>query len=182
MENHSLINLLLHKFYAAAISINVDGSMLVASTSERVLVWGMTFCFLAGVSLLSFLLFQKPIARKASLVVFIVSLSIPIFIIPSVKHEYIHVSRDQITINAGQWYLPSITVVALDNLQKLSRDSSAYMISNFIGDSYVTWHFERYDGSVQILVLNDFFSAHSMVIAHYIRDRGYPVEWLNNPI
>ena len=34
------------------------------------------------------------------------------------------------------------------------------------------------DGSVENLILNDFFSAHSMAIAHYIRDRGLPVEWL----
>lgn len=174
-----LNNILLHKFYAATISIGLDGSMLVASTGDRVLAWGMTFCFIAAFCLIGFLILRKPLIRRIPLTVFIISLGIPIFIIPSIKHEYIHVSRDQITINSGQWYLPSITVVALDNLQSLNRDTSDYMISNIIGDAYVTWHFERQDGSVQKLILNDFFSAHSMAIAHYIRDRGYPVKWLN---
>ncbi len=171
-------NLLLHKFYAASISIGPDGSMLVSSTSDRVLAWGMAFCFIAAISLSGFLVSRKTGIRKVFMVVFITSLSIPVFVIPSIRHEYIRVSRNQITINSGQWYLPATTVITLDNLQKISRDSSDYMISNIIGDSYVTWHFERLDGKVQYLVLNDFFAAHSMTIAHYIRDRGYRVEWL----
>jgi hypothetical protein len=173
-----LIELILHKFYAASISIGLDGTMLVASTKDRLLVWGMAFCLIAALSLISFLIWRRPDTRRISIVVFIMSLNIPVFIMPSAKHEHIHITRDQISIDTGKWYRPSTTIVALRGLQRLSRDSSDYMISNIIGDAYVTWHFERQDGSVQKLVLNDFFSAHSMTIAHYIRDRGYQVEWL----
>jgi hypothetical protein len=173
-----LLELILHKFYAASISVALDGSMLVASNRDRLMAWGMIFCFLAALSLTSFLLWRRPHARKLSIVVLILSLGIPIFVMPSAIKEYIHVSREQITIDAGLWYMPSTTVVTLNSLKRLSRDSKDYMVSNLIGDDYVTWHFEREDGSVQKLVLNDFFSAHSMAIAHYIRDRGYQVEWL----
>lgn len=173
-----MIELVLHKFYAASIGIGLDGTMLVASTRDRLLVWGMTFCFIAALSLISFLICRGSKIRKIAIAVFIISLSIPVFIMPSAKHEFIHVSKDQITIDNGKWYRLSTTVVALAGLQRLSRDRKDFMVSNLIGDDYVTWHFERQDGSVQNLTLNDFFSAHSMTIAHYIRDRGYPVEWL----
>jgi hypothetical protein len=173
-----LTNLFLHKFYAASVSVALDGSMLVESTQDRILTWGITFFLIATLSLISFLVLSKSLIRKASIAIFILSLSIPLFIIPSSSEEFIHVNRDQITIHTGSWQTPSTTVVALANLQRISRDSSNFRISNFIGDAYVTWHFERQDGSVQNLVLNDFFSAHSMTIAHYIRDRGYRVDWL----
>lgn len=173
-----MIELVLHKFYAASIGIGLDGSMLVASTRDRLLVWAMTFCFIAALSLISFLICRGSKIRKMAIAVFIISLIIPVFIMPSARHEFIHVSRDQITIDSGNWYRPSTTVVALAGLQRLSRQSRDFRASNLIGDDYVTWYFERQDGSVQNLTLNDFFSAHSMTIAHYIRDRGYAVEWL----
>jgi len=172
------MNFMLHKFYAASISIALDGSMLVTSTGERILIWGMMFCFIAALSLGSYLFWRTPGVRRISLILFIVSLSIPVFIIPAARHEYIHVSRNQITIDTGSWHRPSTTVVALSGLQRMSRESNNVMISNLMGDPYVTWYFERNNGSVQHLRLNDFFSAHSMTIAHYIRDRGYQVEWL----
>jgi len=169
---------ILHKFYAATISVGLDGSMLVASNKDRIMVWGMIFCFVAAFSLVALLLWQKPYLRKFALGTLIISLVIPVFVMPSAGKEYIHVSRDQITIDTGYWYMPSTTTIPLHSLELLRRESSDYRISNLIGDDYVTWHFERENGMVESLVLNDFFSAHSMTIAHYIRDRGYPVKWL----
>ncbi len=173
-----MIDPVLHKFYAASINIGLDGTMLVASIRDRTLLWGLIFCFIAALSLISYLIWRMPTARKVSVAVFIFSLAIPIFIIPSASHENIHISRDLITIDSGNWYKQSKTVVALRGLRRISRETSDYRISNLIGDDYVTWRFERRDGSVQKLILNDFFSAHSMTIAHYIRDRGYTVNWL----
>jgi len=94
------------------------------------------------------------------------------------KQEYIQVSRDQLTIDSGFWYMPSTTIVAFSGLRRISRTRSKFMVSNVIGDPLETWHFEKRNGDIQKLVLTDFFSAHSMTIAHYIRDRGYSVEWL----
>jgi hypothetical protein len=173
-----LLEQILHKFYAASISVGLDGSLLVASNKDRLMVWGMIFCFVTALSLTSCLCWRKPYAQKISIAVLVMSLSIPVVVIPSALKEYVHVSPEQITIDTGSWYKQSTTVIALNNLHALRRDSSDYMVSNLIGDDYVTWHFERQDGSVESLILNDFFSAHSMAIAHYIRDRGHPVRWL----
>ncbi len=169
---------ILHKFYAATVSVGLDGSMLVSSNRDRLMAWAMIFCFLSALSLISYLVWRKPRTRKLSIIAFVMSLGIPIFVIPSSMNEFIHVSNEKLTIDSGFWYMRSTTVVKLDNLQNLRRDSHEYMVSNLIGDDYVTWHFERLDGSVDSLILNDFFSAHSMTIAHFIRDRGNSVEWL----
>ena len=47
----SLFNGLLHKFYAASISIDPAGAMLVTSTRDRIMAWGMLFCLIAFVCL-----------------------------------------------------------------------------------------------------------------------------------
>lgn len=156
--------------------------MLVSSSRERLLAWGMVFCFIAAFSLISLLLFRSKAVRTSSHVLLVLSLAIPMLIMPSLGNEYIHINREQITIDSGLWYMPSTTVISLDQLYELRRDRHEFLVSNLIGDDYVTWKFERRDGSVQQHVLNDFFSAHSMVIAHYIRDRGYPVRWLYRDI
>ena len=171
-------DLLLHKFYAATISVGVDGSMLISSSRERMLAWGMVFCFVAAFSIMSMLIARRGFVRNVSLGLLVSSIVLPLLMMPSLGDEYIRVSREQITIDTGRWFMPSKTVVSLDNLQELRRDKHDYLVSNLIGDDYMTWKFERVDGKVQELVLNDFFSAHSMVVAHYIRDRGLPVKWL----
>ncbi len=152
--------------------------MLIESTRERFLVWAMLFCFLAAASLICFLISRGKLFKRLSLTLLLVSLIIPALIIPSFKHESIHVSRDQMTIDSGFWFKPTTLVIELKNLRKLSRTNNEYRVSNLIGDDYITWSFERNSGAVQQLVLNQFLSAHSMAVAHYIRDRGYAVEWL----
>ena len=152
--------------------------MLIESTRERLLVWAILFCFLAAASLIFFLISRRKLVKQLSLTLLFISLSIPTFIIPSFKHESIHVSRDQMTLNSGFWFNPTTIVIDLNNLRKLSRSINEFRVSNLIGDQYITWSFEHKSDPVQKLVLNDFLSAHSMAVAHYIRDRGYAVEWL----
>ncbi len=152
--------------------------MLIESTRERLIIWAMLFCFLAAASLILFLMSRPKSVKKLSLALFLISLIIPTVIIPSLKHESIHVSRDQITIDSGFWFKPRRDVIELKNLRKLSRTRDSYWVSNLIGDETMIWSFERENDPLQQIVLNAFFSAHSMTVAHYIRDRGYPVEWL----
>lgn len=168
----------LHKFYAASISIGLDGSMLIESTRERFLIWAMLFCFLAAASLTCFLLSRGKLFKQISLSLLLISLLIPALIIPSFKHESIHVNRDYMKVDSGFWFNPRTIVIELKNLRKLTRINNEYRVSNLIGDDHITWSFERNTGTVQQLVLNQFLSAHSMAVAHYIRDRGYAVEWL----
>ena len=87
---------------------------------------------------------------------------IPAFIVPSFKHESIHVSREKMTIDSGFWFKPTRDVIELKNLRKLSRSNDEYRLGNLIGDETMTWTFERESAPVQQVVLNDFFSAHSM--------------------
>ncbi len=169
---------LLHKFYAASISIGLDGSMLVASTRDRVMAWGMVFCFIAAVCLTGVVIFRKKGARLAALMLFLFTLAIPVFIIPSVRHEYIHVTPKQITIETGTWYRNSRTVMSLEDLDHIREVENGIVPSNFIGDPDVDWHFLWRDGKSAVLHLNDFFNAHRMVVAIYIEDRGHLVERL----
>ena len=41
----------LHKLYDASISVGLDGSMLVSSTRDRVLAWGLAFCILGALKI-----------------------------------------------------------------------------------------------------------------------------------
>ena len=168
----------LHKFYSAQISIGLDGTMLVASSKERMLIWGMIFCFIAAASLVTFIICRPGLSRQLSLLVLLFSFYIPLFIIPAANREYIHITREHMTIDSGKRIGSSLTVVSFRELNEISRNKNEHIITNLIGDNYVEWEFNRRNGSLQTLVLNDFFTAHILTIAHYIRDRWFRVIWL----
>ena len=170
----------LHKFYDASISIGTDGTMLLVSTRDRFMIWAATFCFVAAICLLCYLLLKSNRARKACLLAFLVTLFIPVFIIPAVRKEYIHVSPQQITVEQGVWFLESRTILTFRDLDNISERVDGIMPSNLLGDPDVSWHFLWNDGRRETLKLNDFFNAHRMVVAYYIKDRGYRVERLED--
>ena len=170
----------LHKFYAASISITLDGGLLVSSTRTRMMAWGMVFCFVAALSLISYLVWRKKHNRTLSLSILSLSLLIPVFIMPSVKHEYIHVTPEQLTIDTGTWYRPSFTQLEIPHKGLIQENINGILPSNLIGDPKVNWHITAENGDQKILELNPFFNAHRMVVAHYIRDRGYRVELLED--
>jgi hypothetical protein len=167
---------LLHKFYAASISVGADGSMLVSSTRERVLAWGMAFCLLAAASLIAWLLRRGRPAGRIALGVFGTSLLIPILIMPSVRHEYIRVTPSRITIDTGDWYRESRSVFPIGRQDRIREYRDGFLPGNLIGDPSVSWRVTRPDGGEDVLELNDFFAAHRMVVAYYIKDRGFMLE------
>lgn len=176
-----MLETLLHKFYAASISIGADGSMLVSSTRERVLIWGAIFCIAASLSLIGWLIWRRRPLGIINLTGFAVTLLIPVLIIPSVRNEYIHASRDAITIESGKWYMPSRTVFEMRNILNIREsDTQGLLPSNLIGDPNVHWHITRHDGNNEVVVLNEFFNAHRMVLAYYYIDRGYWLERLED--
>ena len=171
-----LVETLLHKFYAAGISIGQDGSMLVAGTRERVLAWGMLFCMIAALSLTAYLLCRhNRFGRRLALGILTVSLWLPILVIPSVEHEYIQVSPEQLTIDTGNWLLSSRRHYPLVNLDHISELDEGLVPGNLIGDPDVTWRITWLDGRSELVPLNDFFNAHRMVVAIYIEDHGLHV-------
>ncbi|OGT81524.1 MAG: hypothetical protein A3J35_06605 [Gammaproteobacteria bacterium RIFCSPLOWO2_02_FULL_52_10] len=170
----------LHKFYDASISIGTDGTMLLVSTRDRFMIWAATFCFVAAICLGCFLLLKNNRARKACLLAFLGTLFIPLFIIPAVRQEYIHVSPQQITVEQGAWILESRTILLFQDLDNISEQVDGIMPSNLLGDPDVSWHFLWKDGRRETLELNDFFNAHRMVVAYYIKDRGYRFERLED--
>ena len=172
---------LLHKFYAASISIGLDGSMMVASTKERVLIWGTIFCLSASISLMIWLIWRKKHIGKIAIGGFLVTLIIPILIIPSVRNEYIHASQTAITVETGKWYMPSKTVLQMTNIKNIREtDANGIIPGNLIGDPNINWHFTWDDGNSETIELNEFFNAHRMVIAYYYKDRGFWLERLED--
>jgi hypothetical protein len=161
----------------------MDGSMLVASTRERVLVWGAFFCLSASLCLITWLLYRQKHAGKAALACFVFTLMIPVLIIPSVRKEYIHVSPTVLTIESGEWYRPSRTILRMTNVKNIrERDNTGLVPGNLIGDPNVSWHLTRLDGNSEILELNEFFNAHRMVVAYYYIDRGFWLERLEDKL
>lgn len=168
----------LHKFYDASVSVAPDGSMLVDSTDDRILAWGLLFCLGASVCLIVYLVRRGKRSGKLALGSFGLTLLIPVFIMPSVKHEYIHVTTEKITIDTGHWYRPSESVIYIDRRDQIHEQVDSFLPGNLIGDPDVNWYFRRHNGDRQILKLNDFFNAHRMVVAYYIKDRGFYLQRL----
>lgn len=171
---------LLHKFYGASISFGADGGMVLVSTRDRFMIWGATFCFLAAISLICFLVFKSTNARRASMVAFLSTLFIPVFVIPAVGSEYIRVSPKNLTVEQRNWFSDSRTVLNFRGLDKITEQVDGYLPSNLLGDPEVSWHFLWKDGRRETLKLNDFFNAHRMVVAYYIKDRGYRLKRLED--
>ncbi len=177
----NLMESILHKLYAASISIGMDGSMLVASSRERVLIWGTIFCLSSAISLILWLIWKKKPHGKLALVAFTSTLLIPVIIIPAVRNEYIHVTRTEITVESGKWYMPSKTVLSMTNIKNIREiDNKGLLPGNLIGDPDVSWHITRNDGDSVIMRLNEFFNAHRMVVAYYYIDRGFWLERLED--
>jgi len=163
----------LHKFYDARISVAPDGSMLVSSTEDRILAWGLLFCLSAAACLIIYLVRRGRRSGKLALGTFGLTLLIPVFIMPSVGNEYIHVTPEKITIDTGHWFRSSKSIIHIDRRDQIHEQIGGFLPGNLIGDPDVNWHFRRHDGKRQILELNDFFNAHRMVVAYYIKDRGF---------
>lgn len=176
-----MLNTLLHKFYAASITIDPAGAMLVSSTRDRVMAWGMLFCLTAAVFLICFLLSRRPMARKLSILSLGCSLLIPVLIIPSIRQEYIQVSEWRMTIDTGSWLPDSIKVIDFNNLRQIRERRDGILPGNLIGDPSVIWDITWKDGKQENLELNDFFNAHRMVVAYYIRDHGHSMARLEDP-
>ena len=168
-----MIHLLLAPFYAASISIGPDGGMLVASSRERVLAWGIVFCLTSAASLILWLL---RIRRRWAAAALLGSLLIPALIMPSVRHEQIHVLRERITVDTGTWYWQPRSTIDLSDLREIRQDETQFRFAGMIVEPNAVWNVYRGDGSRERLELNGFFTAHRMVVAQYLRDRGHIVE------
>ena len=155
--------------------------MLVSSTRERVLAWGMMFCLITAACLICFLVLRNPLARKVTVATLVCALVIPVIIIPSIRREYIHVSETQMTIDTGSWISSSTKVINFENLHRISEIQDGILPGNLIGDPGVIWHISWEDGTQENLKLNDFFNAHRMVVAYYIRDHGHSMSRLEDP-
>ena len=176
-----MFNALLNKLYAASISIDPTGAMLVSSTRDRMMAWNMLFCLIAALCLVIFLAWHRPVIRRLSILVFIVSLLIPVLVTPAVEHEYILVSEWRMVFDTGSWLPGSRKVIDFDNLHGITEQRNGFLPGNLLGDPDVTWKISWNDGEQEDLELNDFFNAHRMVVAYFIRDHGHAMSRLENP-
>ena len=165
-----MISLLFSKFHAATFSMGADGGLLLAGTRERVLAWVIVFCLLAAAALVFWLL---KIRRRAALTMFLLSLLIPVLVMPALRKEHIYVLPDRIVVDTGGWLLPSTTTIKLENLRQIRVQQTEFNIAGYIVEPNALWHLDYRDGSTRQLLLNEFFTAHRMAIAQYLRDRGH---------
>lgn len=170
-----MIHLLFSPFYEATITMTPDGGLLLASSRERMLAWGIVCCVLAASALLLWLF---RIARPWMVAVLLSTLLIPMVVIPSLRHEHIHVLPDRITVSSGIWFAPSRDVIDLSQLLHIQERDMQFRLAGFTVEPNAVWHVTRRDGSRNTLLLNDFFTAHRMAVAQYLRDRGQIVERL----
>jgi hypothetical protein len=172
----ALIDSLLSPFYAATISMGPDGGLLIASSHERVLAWGIVFCTVAAIALIFWLC---RVQRTLALSIVGIALLIPILIMPSVRHEFIYVRKDRVTIETGNWFMPSRSVIDLAKLRRIRDEGHEYYLGNYYVEPNAVWHMDWSDGRQVELRLNGFFTAHRMAVAQYLRDRGM---WVEPPI
>ena len=171
----------LHNLYAASITVGLDGSLLVSSTPERMKAWAAVFCFSAALSLAAWLLWRRRRhAGRLALAAFLATLLIPALIIPSIRNESIHASREAIIVESGAWFMPTRTVLKMTDIRNIREYDGGLLPGNLIGDPAIDWHVTWHDGESRILELNEFFNAHRMVVAYYYKDRGYWLERLED--
>lgn len=168
-----MIHVLFSPFYAATFSMGPDGGLLIASAHERMLAWGLVFCILASVSLALWLLRVK---RRSCLTAFLFSLAIPALVMPSIHGESIYVRRDRITIEAGPWFIRSRSVIDLSGLVRIRQQAPQFKLGGMILEPNAIWRISRTDGTEENVLLGQFFTAHRMAVAQYLRDRGRYVE------
>ena len=120
--------------------------------------------------------------RSSAASAFILSFIIPIYVIPTVRSEFIKVSEYEMTIDSSNWLIKSKQVVNMSDLEVLKETQDGFIPGNLIGDPDVLWHLSWKDGRKKTIALNGFFNAHRYVVAHYIRDRGNIIEWLDAPV
>jgi hypothetical protein len=167
-----MIELLFGKFQTAAMSMGADGGLLVSGTRERMLAWGIVFCMLAAAALIFWLL---KIRRRAAMATLLLSLLIPTLVMPTLRREHIYVLPDRIVVDTGGWLLPSTTTIGLENIRQIREQQTQFNVAGYIVEPNALWNLEYRDGSTRQLLLNDFFTAHRMAIAQYLRDRGHIV-------
>lgn len=168
-----MIDLLFSPFHEATITMTADGGLLLASARERLLAWGIAFCVLAAMSLA---LWLGRIARPWMVAAFLATLLIPVVVMPSLRHERIHVLPDRITVDSGTWIAPSRDIIDLTAMRHIRERDTQFRLAGYAVEPNAIWHVSRQDGSRDTLLLNDFFTAHRMVVAQYLRDRGRIVE------
>jgi len=172
---------LLHKFYEASISIGRDGSMLVASTDDRILAWALLLCVILVICVMARLLWRNRFGGRLTATMLVLTLLMTALILPSIKHEYIHVSRQALTIESGNWLMPSRQIIDMEDIRNIREsDPLGVLPSNLMGDPVIDWNLTRNNGKQESIRLNDFFSAHRMVVAYYYKDRGYWLERLED--
>ena len=176
-----MLETILQKFYAASITIGSDGSMLISSTRERMFIWAVVFCLTAASCLISYLLWRNKPAKKIAIGLFIITLMIPVLVIPSIRKEYIHVTPMMITVETGTWYTQSKTILHLTEIKNIMEiDKNSFLPGNLRGDPQIKWHFTWENGDSHSMELNNFFNAHRMVVAYYYKDRGFWLERLED--
>lgn len=164
-----MMQLLFSHFHAATFSMSADGGLLLTGARERMLAWGIVFCLVAALALVAWLM---GVQRRAALAALLLSLLIPGLVIPAVRKEYIHVLPARIVVDSGAWLLPSRTTIDLSGIAQIRERQIQFYLAGYIVEPNGVWELEYRDGRTERVLLNDFFTAHRMAIAQYLRDRG----------
>lgn len=157
-------------FHAATLSMGADGGLLLSGARERMFAWGIVFCLLAAAALVLWLL---NIRRRTAVAALLASLLIPALVMPAVRKEHIYVLPERIVMDSGGWLLPASTTISLANVRQIREQQTQFRLGGYIVEPNALWHLEYRDGSTRQLLLNEFFTAHRMAIAQYLRDRGH---------
>ena len=167
-----MIDLLFAAFYEATLSMDTDGGLLIIGSHRRVLAWGMVFCLVAALALASWLC---RVRRRLSLSAFAASLLIPLLIMPSLRSERIHVLPRQITMDSGTWLFPSRRTIDLSGLRSIETEDTGFRVAGYLVEANTVWTLNREGGGMDRFMFNNFFTAHRVAIAQYLRDRGLVV-------
>lgn len=164
-----MIHLLFSRFHAATFSMSADGGLLLTGSRDRVLAWGIVFCVLAAAALVCWLVRWQ---RRPALAALVLALLIPLLVMPAVHKEHIHVLPSHIVVDTGAWLLPSRRIISLQDISHIREQQTQFRIAGYIVEPNGVWHLHYRDGRIEQLLLNEFFTAHRMAIAQYLRDRG----------
>jgi hypothetical protein len=147
------------------------GELSIRSAPGRYAGWIMAFVLILAVA---WLCRRRRIGGNLAHGAFYASFAIPAIVVPGIALESVHVSRAELMVRTGLWFLPTVTRLPLTDIASITEESAAVR-QRGLPRRDTHWRFRYRNGRERSLQLPDLLVAHRDATAGYLRRQGIPV-------
>jgi len=154
-------------FNAGLVTTLPDGELLLRSAPERFVAWGVLFAVVMPVA---FVLWRKGLGGRYAPGAFIVSFFVPLFVLPGIAMESVHLTEDALSIKTGFWFAPRVESHPLRGLAEITEHS----VPRRRGGREIVWTL-RYGPRSHRLDLPDLLESNRTPFVDVLKRRGIRV-------